>query len=34
MGRPWVLMAVTDDARLVATSNKAKEDVHGAMGCA
>ena len=27
-------MAVTDDARLWATSNKAKEDDHGVMGCA
>ena len=33
-GRPWVLMTVTDDAMPAATSNKAKEDVHGVMGCA
>ena len=27
MGRPWVLMAVTDDARLAATGLEAEEDV-------
>ena len=27
MGRPWVLMVVTDDARLAATGLEAEEDV-------
>jgi len=32
-GRPWALTAVTDDARLRATSRKVRRTLHGIMGC-